>query len=132
MNISDPIGDMLARIKNGLNRGKAAISAPNSKLRQNVLAVLKDEGFIRGFSQKEIRKGISEIEIELKYHEGRPAIKEMKRVSKPGCRTYTNIEDLKPVFNGLGVAVLSTSQGVMSDKKARDLNVGGEVICTVF
>ncbi len=132
MTISDPLGDMLARLRNGMMVNKSSVMCPASKLRENVLDVLKDEGFIRGYTRKNIRKGIDELEVELKYFEGKPAIKEMKRISKPGRRVYSNIEDLKPVFNGLGIAIVSSSKGIMSDKQAREQKVGGEVLCTVF
>jgi small subunit ribosomal protein S8 len=132
MAMSDPIGDMLTRIRNGQRARMSVVSSPASKLRSNVLEVLRREGYIRGFSEIEQRKGISEINIELKYHEGEPVIKEIKRVSTPGRRVYTKIADLPRVYNGLGIAILSTPQGVMSDVEARAANVGGEVLCRVF
>ena len=132
MSVSDPIGDLLARIRNGQMRRKDAITAPASRVHKAVLDVFKEEGFIRGYTEQEVRKGVSELSIELKYHEGRPAIKEMTRISKPGRRVYSAVNDLQPVFNGLGVAVISTSMGIMSDKKAREQQVGGEVLCTLF
>ncbi len=132
MTMTDPLGDMLTRIRNGQRARKTAVTAPASKLRTNVLEVLKREGFIRGYSQYEVRPGISEIKIELKYHEGEPVIREISRVSKPGRRVYSKIKDLTRVYNGLGVAILSTPQGVMSDAEARTANVGGEVLCQVF
>jgi small subunit ribosomal protein S8 len=132
MAMSDPIGDMLTRIRNGQRARMSVVLSPASKLRSNVLEVLKREGYIRGFSESEMRKGLHELRIELKYHEGEPVIKEIKRVSTPGRRVYTKIKDLPRVYNGLGIAILSTPQGVMSDSEARTANVGGEVLCRVF
>lgn len=132
MSMSDPLGDMLTRIRNGQRAQKSAIISPASKLRANVLDVLKREGYIRGYSQAEIQTGISELKIELKYHDGGPVIREIHRVSKPGRRVYSKIKDLPRVYNGLGISILSTPQGVMSDTEARAANVGGEVLCMVF
>ncbi|MCH7864294.1 MAG: 30S ribosomal protein S8 [Proteobacteria bacterium] len=132
MTMTDPLGDMLTRIRNGQRARKSKITSPASRLRTNVLEVLKREGFIRGFSQHEVRRGISEIEIELKYHEGDPVIREISRVSKPGRRVYSGIKDLPRVYDGLGISILSTPRGVLSDSEARDQNVGGEVLCRVF
>jgi len=132
MSMTDPLGDMLTRIRNGQRARKDSILSPASKLRSRVLDVLKREGFIRGYSQHEIRPGISEIQIELKYHEGDPVIREIKRVSKPGRRVYSGVKDLPRVFNGLGIAILSTPRGVLSDTEARERNVGGEVLFQVF
>jgi small subunit ribosomal protein S8 len=132
MVMSDPLGDMLTRIRNAQSARKNVVVSPASKLRANVLDVLKREGFIRDFSQSELRPGINEIKIELKYHEGSPVIKEIKRVSRPGRRVYRKIKDLPRVYNGLGIAILSTPRGVMSDNEARAANVGGEVLCQVF
>ncbi len=132
MSMSDPLGDMLTRIRNAQMSRHAACVAPSSKLRENVLDVLKREGFIRGFSTEEVRPGIAQLRIELKYNEGEPGIKEIHRVSKPGRRVYSSIKDLKPVKNGLGISILSTPKGVMSDTSARDANVGGEVLCRVY
>ncbi len=129
--IIDPIGDLLTRIRNGQLRRKAKISSPNSRLRIRVLDVLQAEGFIRGYAEVEI-KGHKELEIELKYHEGEPVIRELKRVSTPGRRVYTSVSDLKPHRQGLGLSILSTPQGVMTDVSAREKNVGGEVLCQVF
>jgi small subunit ribosomal protein S8 len=123
---------MLTRIRNGQRARKNLISSPASKLRSNVLDVLKREGYIRDYEQRELRPGVSEIEIQLKYHEGEPVIREIARVSKPGRRVYTKIQDLQRVYNGLGIAILSTPRGVLSDTEARDQNVGGEVLCQVF
>jgi small subunit ribosomal protein S8 len=132
MPMTDPIGDLLTRIRNGQRAGKSSILSPASRLRANVLEVLKREGYIRGFSEQEVRPGIHQISIELKYHEGEPVIKEISRVSKPGRRVYSGIKDLPRVYNGLGISILSTPRGVMSDAEARAANVGGEVICRVF
>ena len=115
MNINDPIGDMITRIRNAHMRGKEIVDTPSSSLRVNVLEVLKAEGFIRGFSETERDTGQSEIQIELKYHEGDPVIKEIKRISKPGRRVYSKIKDLQRVYNGLGIAILSTPRVVLSD-----------------
>ena len=132
MAISDPIGDMLTRIRNAQSAGEKACLCPASKLRKSVLEVLEREGYIRGFSWSEVRSGIPEFTIELKYDEGAPVIKEITRVSKPGRRVYSKIKDLPKVYGGLGIAILSTPRGVMSDAEARAANVGGEVICQVF
>ena len=130
--MSDPLGDMITRIRNGQSARKAIESAPSSRLRANVLEVLKREGYIRDYSAVEVRTGISELKIELKYHEGSPVISEIKRVSTPCRRVYSGINDLKRVYNGLGIAILSTPRGVLSDNEARVANVGGEVLCQVF
>ncbi|MGE5548377.1 MAG: 30S ribosomal protein S8 [Solirubrobacterales bacterium] len=132
MALTDPLGDMLARIRNGQRANKTTISSPASRLRANVLEVLKREGYIRGYSHKEVRAGVAELAIELKYHEGKPVITEISRVSKPGRRVYSKIADLPRVANGLGICILSTPRGVMSDTEARAQNVGGEVLCQVF
>lgn len=132
MSMTDPVGDMLTRIRNGQRARKNKISSPASKLRSGVLDVLQREGYIRGYSQHELRPGVSEIEIELKYYEGDPVIREIKRVSTPGRRVYSGIKDLSRVYNGLGIAILSTPRGVLSDSEAREGNVGGEVLCQVF
>jgi small subunit ribosomal protein S8 len=129
--MSDPVGDLLARIRNGQLRALQKIASPHSRLRASVLEVLKDEGFIRGFTEVE-QGGHRELEIELKYHEGQPVIRELKRVSTPGRRVYTSVKDLKPHRQGLGVSIVSTPQGVMTDTHAREKNVGGEVLCQVF
>ncbi len=128
MALSDPLGDMLTRIRNGQKAGLSAVTSPASKLRANVLDVLKREGFIRGYESAEG----AEFRIELKYHEGHPVIREIKRISTPGRRVYSKIAELQPVFNGLGISILSTPRGVMSDHEARAANVGGEVLCRVF
>ncbi len=132
MTMSDPLGDMLTRIRNGQRAHKSAIESPASRLRSNVLEVLQREGFIRGYSESEMKPGIAELRIELKYHEGAPVIREINRVSKPGRRVYSKIKDLPRVYNGLGISILSTPRGVMSDSEARTANVGGEVLCQVF
>jgi small subunit ribosomal protein S8 len=131
MAFTDPLGDMLTRIRNGQRAGKSAVLSPSSKLRANVLEVLKREGYIRGYSQVE-ESGKPALNIELKYYEGEPVIKAISRVSKPGRRVYSSIKDLPRVSNGLGISILSTPRGVMSDNDARDANVGGEVLCRVF
>ena len=132
MAVNDPIGDMLTRIRNAQMRGKLNVSTPASKLRAWVLDVLADEGYIRGYVRKDTDNGQGELVIELKYYEGTPVIRDVKRVSKPGRRVYMSIKDIQPVRNGLGVSILSTPKGVMSDAHARAANVGGEVLCTVF
>lgn len=131
MAINDPLGDMLTRIRNGQKAGMQSVLSPASKLRANVLDVLKREGYIRNFSLDDAKPG-GEIVIELKYHEGEPVIKEINRVSTPGRRVYSKIADLPRYFNGLGISILSTPRGVMSDSEARSQNVGGEVLCRVF
>jgi small subunit ribosomal protein S8 len=129
--VNDPISDMLARIKNAQGRNKSKVTIPPSKLRERVLEVLAKEGYIRGFATVE-KDGKSEIEVELKYFDGAPVIKQLTRVSKPGRRVYASVDTLPSVFNGLGISILSTPKGVMSDQDARAANVGGEVLCTVF
>src|SRR5580693_5169057 len=132
MAITDPIGDLLTRIRNGQLRGLAKVKSPNSRQRIRVLDVLQHEGFIRGYAEVEFATGRRELEIELKYHEGRPVIRELKRVSTPGRRVYASVKELKPHRSGLGVSIVSTPQGVMTDISAREKNVGGEVLCHVF
>ncbi len=132
MTMSDPLGDMLTRIRNGQRAGKPSVRAPGSRFRANVLDVLKREGYIRSFSTSEVRPGISELVIELKYAAGEPVIREISRISKPGRRVYSKIKDLPRVYNGLGISILSTPRGVLSDHEARVANVGGEVLCRVF
>ncbi len=132
MSMTDPLGDMLTRIRNGQRARKNQVVSPASKLRVNVLDVLKREGFIRAYEPYEVRPGINEIRIELKYHEGDPVIRQIQRVSTPGRRVYSRIKDLNQHFNGLGISILSTPRGVMSDNEARAENVGGEVLCQVF
>ena len=130
--MNDPIGDMLSRIRNAQMRGKSTVSTPASKLRAWVLDVLADEGYIRGYEKTSSTDGHRAIEISLKYFDGVPVIKELKRISKPGRRVYLGVKDIPQVRQGLGVSIVSTPQGVMSDANARAKNVGGEVICTVF
>jgi small subunit ribosomal protein S8 len=132
MSLSDPLGDMLTRIRNGQKARMSVVLSPASKLRTNVLEVLKREGYIRGYSVEQDRPGVQSLRIELKYFEGEPVIKEVHRVSKPGRRIYSKIADLPKVYNGLGISILSTPRGVMSDVEARAANVGGEVLCKVF
>ena len=132
MSMSDTLGDMLTRIRNGQTTNKKVVDAPASRFRKNVLEVLKREGFIRNFEEKEMRPGINFFEIELKYYNGKPVITEIKRVSKPGRRVYSSIKNLQKTYNGLGVSILSTPRGVMSDNEARQANVGGEVLCTIY
>jgi len=130
--MNDPLGDMLTRIRNAQMRGKSTTLTPASKLRRWVLDVLADEGYIRGYEETTDKGGHAAIEISLKYYEGEPVIRELKRVSKPGRRVYLGSNDIPQVRQGLGVSIVSTSKGVMSDAKARSANVGGEVLCTVF
>jgi small subunit ribosomal protein S8 len=132
MSLSDPLGDMLTRIRNAQRARQTACVAPASKLRANVLEVLKREGFIRGYTAEDVRPGVRNLRIELKYSEGEPAIKEISRVSTPGRRVYSKIKELPRVYAGLGVSILSTPRGVLSDAEARAANVGGEVLCRVF
>ena len=130
--MNDPIGDMLTRIRNAQMRGKSTVSTPASKLRAWVLDVLADEGYIRGYEKTTSNDGHGAIEISLKYFDGVPVIRELKRVSKPGRRVYLGVKDIPQVRQGLGVSIVPTPQGVMSDANARAKNVGGEVLCTVF
>ena len=132
MSMNDPLGDMLTRIRNAQMRGKSTVSSPASKLRAWVLDVLTDEGYIRGYDRKSSENGQGELVISLKYFEGEPVIREIKRVSKPGRRVYLGVSEIPQVRNGLGVAIVSTPKGVMSDANARAANFGGEVLCTVF
>ncbi|TGY87163.1 30S ribosomal protein S8 [Marinicauda algicola] len=131
MSMIDPLGDMLTRIRNALLRNRSSVRTPASKLRQRVLDVLLEEGFIRGYSETTDAKGFKEFEIELKYFEGAPVINDIKRVSKPGRREYRKVRDLPLVRNGLGIAIVSTPKGVMSDAAAREANVGGEILCHI-
>ena len=132
MSMSDPLGDMLTRIRNGQRARKESILSPASKLRTRVLDVLEREGYIRGYNVEDLSQSHKEIRIELKYHEGDPVIREIARVSKPGRRVYSGVGDLPRVLNGLGISIVSTPKGVLSDAEAREKNVGGEVLCTVF
>ena len=132
MSFSDPIGDMLTRSSNDYGRKKNKVSTPASNLRVRVLDVLKAEGYIRDYAKVDFENGKSELEIELKYYEGRPVIREISRVSKPGRRVYVSVKSIPSVANGLGISILSTPKGVMADHQAREQNVGGEVLCQVF
>ena len=132
MSLNDPISDLIARINNAQMRKKPKVSSPGSRLRVSVLDVLKNEGYIRGYATVEHKDGRNELEIELKYFDGEPVIREISRISKPGRRVYVAVRNLPRINNGLGVAILSTPKGVMADHDARDANVGGEVLCTVF
>jgi small subunit ribosomal protein S8 len=132
MTMSDPLGDMLTRIRNAQMRKSSKVSTPGSQLRRNVLDVLQTEGYIRGYSTVDFENGRSEFEIELKYYDGEPVIRDIERISRPGRRVYASVKNIPRVNNGLGVSILSTPKGVMSDAEARDQNVGGEVLCRVF
>jgi small subunit ribosomal protein S8 len=132
MAVNDPVGDLITRIRNASMRNKSKVSSPSSKLRVNLLDVLKTEGYIRGYSTVEHKDGRNEVEVELKYFDGAPVIREIERVSKPGRRVYVSVKNLPRVNNGLGISILSTPKGVMADHAARDANVGGEILCTVF
>ena len=132
MTMSDPLGDMLTRIRNAQMRKKSKVATPASKLRANVLDVLKSEGYIRGYESVDGANGQPEFEIELKYFDGEPVIRAIERVSKPGRRVYSSVANIPRVANWLGVTILSTPKGVMADHSARDSNVGGEVLCRVF
>ncbi len=132
MAINDPVGDLLTRIRNAQMRRKSSVTTPGSRLRAHVLDVLKDEGYIRGYSVTEYGNGRTDFEIELKYFDGQPVIREITRVSKPGRRVYAAVGALPRVANGLGIAIISTPKGVLADHAARDANVGGEVLATVF
>ena len=132
MNLNDPLGDMLARIRNASMRGKPTVRTPASKIRRWVLDVLKSEGYIRGYAEVKTEAGHDEIEISLKYYDGQPVIRELRRVSKPGRRVYSGVSEMPQIRQGLGLAIVSTPRGVMSDAQARTANVGGEVLCTVF
>ncbi len=126
------MGDLLTRIRNGQRAGLTSVISPASKLRARVLDVLKREGYIRGYTQRDLDRGKSELTIELKYQEGEPVIRRIARVSKPGRRVYSSVRELPRFYNGLGISILSTPRGVMSDTEARAANVGGEILCTVF
>ena len=132
MTMTDPIADLLSRIRNAHKAKKSVVRCLYSKINLNILEVLKEEGYIRTYQVHPVREGISEIEVELKYHEGLPVIQKIDRVSTPGRRTYASIEKLSRPFNGLGMYVLSTSKGVLSDAAARKMNVVGEILCRVF
>ena len=126
--MSDPLADMLARIRNAQMAGKAVVSFPNSRLKRATLDVMRAEGFILGYKESDDRR---DIEMEIKYYTGRPAIESIRRRSRPGLRVYQRADEIKPVRNGLGVAIVSTSKGVMSDHRARELNLGGEILCEI-
>ena len=132
MSVNDPLGDMLTRIRNAQLRKKGKVTTPGSRLRANVLDVLEQEGFIRGYSTTDHGNGRTEFDIELKYFDNAPVIKTIERVSKPGRRVYAGVENLPRVANGLGITIVSTPKGVMADHAARDNNIGGEVLCKVF
>ena len=132
MTMTDPLGDMLARIRNGHMRGKSRINCPASKLKENVLGVLKREGYIRDWHRTSEMPSRPELVIELKYYEGEPVIREIGRISTPGRRIYTGVRDMPRVYGGLGITIMSTPKGVMTDDEARAANVGGEVLCRVF
>jgi len=134
MSLTDPLSDLLTRIRNGQRTSKNVVESPSSKLRVNVLDALKREGYIRGYSVEELqgKRDQFRVRIELKYYEGEPVIREIHRVSKPGRRVYSKINELSSVYNGLGISILSTPKGILSDAEARAQNVGGEVLCTVF
>ncbi len=132
MSMSDPLGDMLTRIRNGQHARQAVVASPASKIRANVLEVLKREGYIRGYTREDLRPGVAELKIELKYVDGEPVIREIARVSKPGRRIYSGVAELPRSYNGLGITILSTPRGVLSDNEARAAKVGGEVLCRVF
>lgn len=132
MTMSDTIGDMLTRIRNGQRAMKSQVACPASNEREGVLDVLQSEGFIRGYSRAEVRKGVEELTIELKYYEGAPVIREVARVSRPGRRVYTSVKAMPRTYGGLGIQILSTSKGILSDSAAREANVGGEILCEVF
>jgi len=132
MPMTDPLGDLLTRIRNAQTRGRTTVKTPASTLRGRVLDVLQSEGYIRGYSQAEFATGKNEFEIELKYSDGEPVIREIQRISKPGRRVYSSVKNIPMIHNGLGISILSTPKGVMADHEARDRNVGGEVLCRVF
>ena len=132
MSMSDPLGDMLTRIRNAQRAKKTEVISPASRLRENVLEILKKEGYINGYEKVNVRAGVDELHIQLKYHEGTGVITEIYRVSTPGRRVYSSVKDLPRVYNGLGISIISTPSGVMSDYDARKANVGGEILCQVF
>lgn len=132
MSMTDPLGDMLTRIRNGVARRKSSVSTPASNLRARVLDVLQAEGYIRGYSKTDFENGKSELNIELKYYEGAPVIRKIDRVSKPGRRVYVSVKSIPQIANGLGITILSTPKGVMADHQAREQNVGGELLCSIF
>lgn len=132
MAFSDPLSDMLTRIRNGQRANKSSILTPSSKLRQNVLDVLQREGYIRGYESSVVRNGVREIRVDLKYIEGQPVIREIRKISKPGHRVYSKIMNLPRIYNGLGISIISTSKGILSDHEARQAHIGGEILCQIF
>lgn len=132
MSMSDPIADMLTRIRNAQQARKSSLTCPHSKLKCAILELMKNEGFIRGYEEVEVRQGIKDIRIELKYHSNEPVIKKIRRMSTPGRRMYVQSAKIPTYFSGLGISILSTPKGVMSDNQARQDNVGGEILCTLF
>jgi len=132
MSMTDPLGDLFTRIRNAQMRRKGTVASPGSRLRARVLEVLKSEGYIRDYATTEFGNGRTELDIELKYYDGKPVIRSIERVSKPGRRVYAAVDAMPRVADGLGITILSTSQGVMADHEARERNVGGEVLCKVF
>jgi small subunit ribosomal protein S8 len=131
MSMTDPIADLLTRIRNGQKAGKVQVRMPSSAVKKSILKVLQDEGYIDGFSSEALGAGKEDLVVQLRYHDGEPVIDQLKRISKPGCRVYRGKDDLPTVFGGLGVAIVSTSDGLMSDREARAKGRGGEVICIV-
>ena len=132
MTLTDPIGDMFSRIRNGQMRSLETIDIPSSNFRKNILEILKNEGYIQGYYIEKSENNKINLKINLKYYEGDPVIKEIKRISKPGRRVYSRANSIPRVMNGLGLAILSTPQGVMTDAEAKKKNIGGEIICKVF
>ena len=132
MTMTDPISDLLTRIRNAHAAHKHVVDVPASKEKEAILAALQSEGYIRGFNRENVRPGLDNIHVELKYHEAKPVISMIERKSRPGRRVYVAVSDIKPIANGLGINILSTSRGIMSDVQARQLNVGGELLCSVF
>ena len=132
MAMSDPIGDMITRIRNAIMRNKSSLTSPSSKMRMRILEVMKNEGYIRGYEESVISEGKKELKIELKYRDGQSVVQEISRVSKPGRRVYSTVEKLPLVYNGMGISIVSTSKGVMSDNEARRVNASGEIICKIF
>jgi small subunit ribosomal protein S8 len=132
MSMSDPIADMLTRIRNGLSASKRHVTVPASKSKLAILKILESEGYISGFSEEADERNLPAVKVELKYYQGKPVIEELVRVSKPGRRVYKNVSDLAPVAGGLGIAIVSTSKGMMTEKQARKEGAGGEIVCTVF
>jgi small subunit ribosomal protein S8 len=132
MSMSDPIGDLITRIRNALMRNKSSVTSPSSKMRMRILEVMKNEGYIRGYEETALDASKKELKIELKYRDGESVIQEINRVSKPGRRVYSTVEDLPLIYNGMGISIVSTSKGVMSDSEARRENASGEIICKIF